>query len=514
MAKMTRRDFVKTSAKGVALATIPAIFRMDPLAAFAGPVSDNRNLADYYAHFGVDEQTIKQVMAAALEKGGDYCDIFFQHAMSNSVVLEDDLINRASSNVDFGVGIRVLEGDQTGYSFTEEITPQAMKLAAKTAANIASEGKNAPPQKLDFHQTPEYYLVDQPWHEIGIDQKIPCLQKLNKMMRDGDSRIIKTQAYFLDYTSWILLANSAGRIVCDYRPMTRVYAMCTAEKDGRKEENYESFGGRRGLEIYSDEFLADIASSAVRKTIDLFEATEMIGCEMEVVLAPGDSGIILHEAIGHGMEADFNRKGESVFADKIGKPVAKSFVSIVDDGTLPFHRGSINVDDEGNDTQKTYLVKDGVLLTYLHDHISSKHYGVNPTGNGRRQSFRHVPIPRMTNTYMLNGPHTREEIIASTKKGLYAEAFTNGEVNIGPGDFTFYLKSGYMIENGKLTKPVKDVNIIGNGPDVLNKITMVGNDLHVKESAGTCGKAGQSCPVTDGMPTTKVSAITVGGVCT
>ncbi|UCE25911.1 MAG: TldD/PmbA family protein [Candidatus Zixiibacteriota bacterium] len=508
---MTRRDFVKTSAKGVALASIPFVFRVNPLKAFEGPVAESRNLSDYYTHFGVNEDVIRQVMAAALEKGGDYCDVYFEHAMSNMVALEDDLVNQASSDVAFGVGIRVVEGDQTGYSFTEEITPESMKLAAKTAANIANQTKTAPPQKLKLHNAPEYYQVDQPWQDVGIDQKIPCLQKINEKMRQADSRIIKTQVYFLDYTSWILVANSTGRIACDYRPMTRVYALCTAEQDGRKEENYESYGGRRGLERYSDEFIDHLAATAVRKTIDLFEAVPMQGGEMEVVLAPGNAGIILHEAIGHGMEADYTRKGESLFADKIGKPVAESFVSIVDDGTLPYHRGSINVDDEGNDTQRTYLVKDGILLTYMHDYISSRHYGIAPTGNGRRQSFRHVPIPRMTNTFMLNGPHTREEIIASVKKGLYAEAFTNGEVNIGPGDFTFYLKSGYLIEDGKMTRPVKDVNIIGNGPDVLTKMVMVGNDMLVKESAGTCGKAGQSCPVTDGLPTTKVSSITVGG---
>lgn len=512
MAKMTRRDFVKASAKGVALASIPFVFRLDPLQALAGPLPDSRNLSDFYTHFGVDEATIRQVMAAALEKGGDYCDVFFEHSLSNVVVLEDNLVNRASSNIDFGVGIRVLEGDQTGYSFTEEVSVEAMKKAARTAANIANEGKNAPPKELKFHKLPQYYPIEVGWQDTGIDKKIPNLVMLNETMQKLDNRVIRTQVYFLDYTSWVLMANSSGRITCDYRPMTRMYAMCTAEKDGRREENYKSFGGRRGAEFYTKEFMEQIGHEAVRRTVALFEAVPMKGGEMEVVLAPGESGMLLHEAIGHGMEADFNRKGRSIFADKIGKSVAEPFVSIVDDGTLKGYRGSINVDDEGNDTQRTFLVRDGILETYLHDHISSIHYGVKPTGNGRRETFRNVPIPRMTNTFMLNGPHTREEIIASVKKGLYAETFTNGEVNIGPGDFTFYLKSGYLIEDGKLTTPVKDVNIIGNGPDVLTKMVMVGNDLRVEETAGTCGKDGQGCPVTDGLPTTKVSSITVGGV--
>jgi TldD protein len=293
--------------------------------------------------------------------------------------------------------------------------------------------------------------------------------------------------------------------------MTRVFSQATAEQNGRREQNYHLIGGRRGFEYYTSEKMDLLASEAVRRTIDLFEAEPVEGGEMEVVLAPGRAGILLHEAIGHGMEADFNRKGESIFADKIGKKVAEEFVSIVDDGTIPAYRGSINIDDEGYDSQKNYLVRNGILETYMHDYISSQHYNVKPTGNGRRQSFRHVPVPRMTNTYMLDGPHSPEEIIASVKKGLYADSFTNGEVNIGPGDFTFYLKSGYMIEDGKLGKPVKDVNIIGNGPACLEKMVMVGNDLVVEEGGGTCGKSGQWAPVTDGLPTTKVSSITVGG---
>jgi len=327
-----------------------------------------------------------------------------------------------------------------------------------------------------------------------------------------DKRVINSQVNFTDSNDYVLIATSDGRITYDYRPMTRVFAMCTAEQDGRREENYALRGGRFGIEYYTEENLDGLAAQAVRKTVDLFEAIKPEGGEMEVVLAAGEAGILLHEAIGHGMEADFNRKGESLFADKVGKKVAEEFVNIVDDGTLPHYRGTLNIDDEGNDTERTYLVENGILKTYLHDRISAKHYNVKPTGNGRRESFRFVPIPRMRNTFMLNGPHTKEEIIASVKHGLYAESFTNGQVNIGPGDFTFYLKSGRMIENGKLDRPVKDINIIGNGPEVLRNMVMVGNDMKVETYGGTCGKGGQAAPVTDGLPTTKVSSITVGGV--
>ncbi len=512
MKEMSRRKFIKTGAAGIALVSVPIFFKLNPLSAFAGPLGQQRNLKDYYSHFGVDEKTIRDVMAAALDKGGDYCDIFFQHRISNWIGLEDKAVNRAYSNIDFGVGIRVIEGEQTGYSFTEEVSPEAMKLAAKTASNIASESKNLPPKELKFHQTPNYYPIETLWEDVGIDKKIPYLERINDKTFALDNRIIKTRIWFEDESSYVLIVTSEGRVVCDYRPMTTVSVTCVAEQNGQREENYYSLGPRAGIEYFTPEKLDFMAKEAVTRTVDLFEAVKPEAGEMEVVLAAGDSGILLHEAIGHGMEADFNRKGISIFADKIDKPVAESFVSIVDDGTNPNLRGSINVDDEANDTEMTYLVRDGILRSYMHDRISSRYYKVKPTGNGRRQDFRNPPIPRMRNTYMLPGPHTKEEIIKSVKKGLYTETFTNGQVEIGAGDFTFYVSTGRLIEDGKLTSPVKDVNIIGNGPDVLSKIVMVGNDLELFKGGGYCGKDGQWCLVSDGLPTCKVSSITVGGI--
>ena len=270
--------------------------------------------------------------------------------------------------------------------------------------------------------------------------------------------------------------------------------------------------GRYGIEHYTPERIDTLARDAVRRTVLLFDAVKPSAGEMEVVLAPGSSGILLHEAIGHGMEADFNRKKISIFADKMGKSVAEKFVNIVDDGTIPGLRGTINVDDEGNATRKTFLVENGVLRSYMHDRISARYYGVEPTGNGRRETFRFSPIPRMRNTFMPPGPHDPEEIIRSVKKGIYTEEFTNGQVSIGAGDFTFYVKTGYLIENGRKTRPIKDVNVIGNGPEVLRRITMVGNDLKFDDGWWTCGKDGQGAPNQMGLPTVKVSAITVGGV--
>jgi len=511
--KISRRSFLEKSSKGmIAAAVIPYFLKEDIAKAYSFRKGNEMKLADYYAHFGVDEKIINDVMAEALSRGGDYCDLFFQHNIGNYIGLEDKAVNRAYSDVAFGVGIRVLKGDQTGYSYTEELTPNAMKLAAKTAANIADSGKTVPPVEFKLRETPNYYPIETPWEEIGIDKKIPYLQVINDKVFAEDKRIIKSNIWFINETSYILEANSDGVIACDYQPMGQIAVTCNAEQDGKREENYFDLSGRRGIEFFTPDNIDLLAKEAVRRTVALFEAVKPEAGEMPVVLAAGSSGILLHEAIGHGMEADFNRKNISIFSDKIDKKVAESFVSIVDDGTNLNIRGSINVDDEGNLTGKTYLVENGILKSYLHDRISAKHYNVKPTGNGRRQSFRFSPQPRMRNTYMLPGPHTKDEVIGSVKKGIYAEAFTNGQVFIGAGDFTFYVKSGFLIEDGKLTKPIKDVNIIGNGPKVLADIVMVADDMKMAEGGWTCGKNGQGVPVSMGLPTVKVSKITVGGV--
>ncbi|UCC45793.1 MAG: TldD/PmbA family protein, partial [Candidatus Zixiibacteriota bacterium] len=448
------------SAKGAAFATIPAIFKFNPALALSPGLGEESELAEYLKHFEVDEELIRKTMTLALEKGGDYCDLFFQHSVSSFVTLEDDAVNRAFTDVDYGVGIRVLKGDQTGYSFTEEITPEAMKKAARTAASIAGGATAGQVAKLGYHATADYYPVRTKWEDVGIDQRIPSLQKINSRMHETDPRVIKTSARFSDQGTYVLIATSDGRLVCDYRPMISVSASCTAEHEGRRERNSFGLSGRRGIEFVSDENLDRVGFEAVRRTVELFDAVRPEAGEMPVVLAAGGSGILLHEAIGHGMEADLNRIGISIFSDKIGKPVAEKFVTIVDDGTNQSVRGSLNVDDEGIDTQKTYLVRNGILESYLHDRISAKYYGVPSTGNGRRQSFRYEPMPRMRNTYMFDGPHTIDEIISSVKKGVYVEQFTNGQVNIGAGDFTFYMKSGNLIEDGKLGRPIKDVNLI------------------------------------------------------
>jgi TldD protein len=510
---ISRREFIRKGSSGMlATALIPYFFKSDPLHAFTTIGAGEQNLQHYYDHFGVDERLIQQVMSEALSRGGDYCDLFFEHRVSHQIGLEDKAVDRAYSNVDFGVGIRVLKGDQTGYSFTEEITPEAMKQAARTAANIANGTAITKPIALKLHDHPNYYPIETPWEQVTIDTKIPYLQTINEKVFSLDSRIIKCNVFFSNTTSMILIATSEGVVAFDYRPMGQMGANCTAEQNGMREQNGFNLSGRQGIEFFTPKNIDRVATESVKRTVELFDAVKPDAGEMEVILAAGSSGILLHEAIGHGMEADFNRKKISIFADKIEKTVAEPFVSIVDDGTNPNIRGSINIDDEGNPTQKTYLVENGIMRSYLHDRISAAYYKVNPTGSGRRQSFRHIPMPRMRNTYMLPGPHTREDIIRSVKNGLYAEDFTNGQVFIGAGDFTFYVKSGYLVENGELTKPVKDINIIGNGPQVLKDVVMVANDFEMAEGGWTCGKDGQSVPVSMGLPTVKVSKITVGGV--
>lgn len=511
MVDLSRRDFLKHGSTGLALLTMPAFFSsnlnllMPEPAAAASPDG-------YFDRFGVDQGVINKVMAAALSKGGDYCDVYFQHTISNWIGLEDKEVNRAYSDVALGVGIRVINGDQTGYSYTEDISLDSMVKAAKTAANIATGTTKAPPMEIKLHKTPNYYPLVTSWQDVKIDQKIPFLQKINDKIFTMDDRIKKVSIWFSDEESFVLIANSDGIYATDHRPLTYLGVNCIAEQDGRKEDNGYNLSARDGIEFFNPERVDLLATESVKRTVDLFEAVKPEAGEMPVVLAAGSSGILLHEAIGHGMEADFNRKGISIFADKIDKPVAKDIVTIVDDGTNEHIRGSLNIDDEGNDTEKTFLVKDGILKTYLHDRISAKHYKLEPTGNGRRQSFRHAPMPRMRNTYMLPGPHNKEEIISSVKKGLFAETFTNGQVFIGGGDFTFYVKTGYLIEDGKLTKPVKDVNIIGNGPQVLADVEMVADDFKMAEGGWTCGKNGQGVPVSMGLPTVKVKSITVGGV--
>ena len=501
-----RRDFIKTTG-----ATVAGGIIIPPLLQSCNNVQISGNVKNYLDHFEVSAGTLQKVIAEAMSKGGDYADLFFEHKKTNSLALEDNKVNRAVSNVAFGVGIRVLKGDQTGFAYSETVTTEAMLSAAKLAANIADISKSYTRDEISEKIPANFYPVIQKWEDVSVKEKVPYVQKINDAIFALDNKIIKVNAFLSDESTYVLFYNSEGRLTWDYRPMVNFGAVCIMQKEGKIENSYVARSFRKGFEWLSDSLVEELANEVVEKTNLLFEASRPKAGEMPVVMGAGGSGILLHEAIGHTFEADFNRKGTSIFSDKMGKKVAESFVNIIDDGTLENNRGSINVDDEGNDVQKTYLVKDGVLNSYIHDRISARFYGVEPTGNGRRESFRYIPLPRMRATYMEPGPHTPEEIIASVVYGIYVDNFSNGQVKIGAGDFTFFVKSGYLIENGKLTKPIKDINIIGNGPEALADITMVADDYRIDNGTWTCGKNGQSVPVTCGLPTVLVKKLTVGG---
>ena len=509
---MSRRKAIRIGGATLASTTVAKLMDGPAEAAAAASAGGAARGIGYFARFGVTDRLLREALGAALARGGDYADLFFQHKVGNNYVLEDGAVNRAFASVELGVGVRVVKGDQTGYGYTEDLTLEGVRLAARTAAAIADGPARPGPKEL--HVTgglPSRYPVKVPWEDVRPEQKLPLLTSLNEQAFARDPRVRKVNVTFGDGASVILIADSQGRIVEDAQPMTLLYLSCVAEQDEKREQNTYGVAGREDLTFYSPERMERIVREAVDRTTILFEAVQAPAGEMPVVLAAGASGILLHEAIGHGMEADFNRKNVSIYSDKIGKRIAQPFVNIVDEGTQPGARGAINVDDEGNAVDKTLLVQDGVLTTYLHDSISAKHYGVKPTGNGRRESYQYAPLPRMRSTYMLPGPHRRDEIIASVKKGIFCSNFSNGQVQIGAGDFTFYVKNGYLIEDGKLTKPIKDVNIIGNGPKVLEKIDMVADDLVIDEGGWTCGKDGQSVPVSQGIPTVRVASITVGG---
>lgn len=463
-------------------------------------------------HFSIAENDLLRVISEALSKGGDYADIFFEHTFSNNISLRDGEVNRTSSNIDFGAGIRVVSGDQTGYAYVENTEIKELIKAAQTAASIASSPtRQLNPIEVKEHKYSDYYKVEKTWLDISVAEKKGFVQKLNDRIFELDTRVIKATVSLNDSTSYILFFNSEGTLSYDYRPMCVMAGLCTMEQNGKIENGYASRACRKGFEFLSDNLIDAIAKEAVGQTSLMFEAVKPKGGEMPVVMGAGSSGILLHEAIGHTFEADFNRKGTSLFSDQLGKTICSSNINVVDDGTIEYSRGAINFDDEGVESQKTYIVKDGVLESYLHDRISAKHYGVLPTGNGRRQSFRHTPLPRMRVTYMEEGNVPEEDIIASVKQGVYVDNFTNGQVQIGAGDFTFFVKTGYLIEGGKLTQPIKDINIIGNGAKALADITMVGNNLKIDEGAWTCGKDGQSVPVGQGLPSVLVSKLTVGG---
>jgi len=505
-----RRDFIGHIAAGSAIVTMPAFLSgcgVQQAVTIAEPTPEN----PFMQWFGVDDATVARVMTELTANGADAADLYFQHQRSNSLSMEDGIISQANSRVMQGVGLRVVIGEQTGYAFTEDLALTSMLAAARTAAAIANGSGTVPPQAFNAKETGDLYMTSMPWADVGIDKKLPLLKYIDAKSRAADPAVSKVTVAWSDVDERVMIATLDGHLVTDHRPMTRLSALITATRDGETQSGYSNIAAREDLSWYTNERLDRMVDEAIDRTLILFESSRPPAGEMPVILAAGASGILLHEAIGHGMEADFNRKGTSIYSDMVGKKVAEPFVTIVDQGTVPNERGALNYDDEGNECGRNVMVEDGILRSYLHDFISSQQYDVAATGSGRRESYKHAPMPRMTCTFMEDGPHTRDEIIAAVDHGIIAETYTNGQVQIGAGDYTFYVKNGWLVEKGKVTAPIKDVNIIGNGPESLKRISMVANDATMDTGGWTCGKNGQQVPVSLGMPTVLVSSMTVGG---
>ena len=467
----------------------------------------------FFSKLGLTDGLLQRCLGEALSAGGDYADLYFESVTSTSIGVDESLVKSASQGISVGCGIRVVSGERTGYAYTDDLSAERLMRAAKTAALIANGPAKQLVQGFTETKTPSLYPVASVESDAEIAAKLDLVMRADKAARKFDSRIHQVRASYSDELRRILIAASDGTFASDTQPLARMNVFVIA-KDGTNIARGTSGGGGR---IMIEDFQTGtktpehFAYEASRQAILQLSAVAAPAGEMEVVLGPGWPGVLLHEAVGHGLEADFNRKKTSAFAGLIGQQVASSKVTVVDNGTMPNRRGSLNVDDEGSATQETVLIENGILKGYLSDKLSARLMGIANTGSGRRESYQHIPMPRMTNTYMLNGDDLPEDIIKSVKRGLYAVNFGGGQVDITNGKFVFSASEAYLIEDGKITAPVKGATLVGNGPEALKYVSMVGNDLALDEGIGTCGKDGQSVPVGVGMPTIKLDRMTVGG---
>jgi len=460
----------------------------------------------------LQDNHIDQVMDQLLTARIDAADIYFQSSRLESWVLEDSIIKEGSYNIEQGVGVRAISGEKTGFAYTDEIELPSLLEAGRTARAIARSGGQGGVRVQGVAGERPYYEPINPLETLTETEKVDLLHRLDAEARRQDPRVTQVIASLVAAHDVVLVARSDGHLSGDVRPLVRCNVHVIVEHDGKREQGSSGGGARQGFQFFIDQERAlGYAREAVRQALVNLEAIATPAGTMPVVLGPGWPGILLHEAIGHGLEGDFNRKGTSAFAGRIGQRVATEHCTVVDDGTLPGRRGSLSMDDEGTAGQNTVLIENGILQGYMHDRLNARLMGMESTGNGRRESYAHLPMPRMTNTYMLPGNADPGEIIASVEKGLYAVNFGGGQVDITSGKFVFSASEAYLIENGRITSPVKGATLIGNGPDVLTRVSMVGNDLELDAGVGTCGKEGQSVPVGVGQPTLKVDELTVGG---
>jgi TldD protein len=466
----------------------------------------------FFEHYGLTQSDLERYLAAALSAGGDYADLYFEYLVSTSLSMDESLVKSASQGISAGCGVRVVSGERTGYAYTDDLSPGRILHAARTAALIASAPAKTPVAGFQEKPARSLYPVTLPSVDADLTAKVELLARADKAARAYDPRIREVRISYADELRQILVVASDGTFAEDAQPLARLNVSCIARSDSNSARGSAGGGGRVALDFFFGEKSPEFfAQDAARQAILQLDAREAPAGEMEVVLGPGWPGVLLHEAVGHGLEADFNRKKTSAFAGLVGKRVASEKCTVVDNGTMPWRRGSLNIDDEGQPTQNTVLIEKGILKGYLSDKLSARLMGIADTGNGRRESYEHIPMPRMTNTYMLAGEDTPEDIVRSVKRGLYAVNFGGGQVDITNGKFVFSASEAYLIEDGKITAPVRGATLIGNGPDVLTRVSMVGNDLKLDEGVGTCGKDGQAVPVGVGIPTIKVDRLTVGG---
>jgi TldD protein len=463
------------------------------------------------APYSLDSKRLQSVFGEILAHKVDYADLYFQYTRSESWSLEEGIVKSGSFNIDQGVGVRAVSGEKTAFAYSDDIGLTALESAARATRAIARQGQSGRTKVAKRASGHNLYAPHDPIASLEDRAKVALLERIERRARALDPRVTQVMAFLAGEYEVVLVARTDGRLAADVRPLVRLSLQVIVEQDGRREQGSSGGGGRFDYAYFTDEIIDDYAKKAVDQALVNLSARPAPAGTMTVVLGPGWPGVLLHEAIGHGLEGDFNRKGTSAFSGRIGERVAAPGVTVVDDGTIARRRGSLNIDDEGQPTQRNVLIEDGVLKSYMQDSLNARLMGVKPTGNGRRESYAHIPMPRMTNTYMLNGSRQREEIIASVKNGLYAVNFGGGQVDITSGKFVFSASEAYIIENGKLTYPVKGATLIGNGPDALTRVAMIGDDMALDPGVGTCGKEGQSVPVGVGQPTMRIDGLTVGG---
>ena len=466
----------------------------------------------FAVRFGLTERDLERYLSAALESGGDYADIYFEYLSTTSISMDESIVKSATQGVTMGVGLRVITGEKTGYAYSDDLSPERILQAARVAARIASGPSKVDSIGLDEVPRRNLYPVLASASDASLAERVALVKRADAAARQADHRIFQVTAVYADALKHVLVATSEGALSFDRQPMTRMNVSALArEGQGIPQQGYSGGGGRVGLEFFESTSPESLAIEAVRQAVVQLDAVEAPSGEMTVVLGSGWPGILLHEAVGHGLESDFNRKGVSAFSGRIGEQVASPLCTVVDDGTMDSRRGSLNVDDEGVMTQQNVLIENGILRGYLTDKLSQRITGTKSTGSGRRESYQHIPMPRMTNTFMLGGESDPQEIIKSVSKGIYCANFGGGQVDITSGNFVFDATESYLIEDGKVTRPVRGATLIGNGPEALKWVSMVGNDLKLDLGVGVCGKDGQYVPVGVGIPTIKIDRITVGG---